>query len=79
MHKGVVTIAEFNKPWKNKLTNYLLNHKILKYDGHWNIFNKKHRIDGRFVQVYGSKWLVKFMSWLTDYRGPNAIKHTLKH
>jgi hypothetical protein len=43
------------------------------------IDNKTGKEVGYFMCTNGNKLAVRFLSWMTDYRGKDAIKHTIKY
>ena len=71
MRKGVITYDH-----KRRLVDYLsiaaVKTGLIKTDGYYPILDNKTKNEvGQFVCVYGNGVVVRFLEFITDYRGKN--------
>lgn len=73
VHYGLVTMLAKERPID----------KLIRLLDKAGIIQPKERVDvhydlddsywGSFVSIKGPKWLVRFLEWASDYRGPDAV------
>jgi hypothetical protein len=78
-YKGVITV-EYGKSFMNRLTSLMNRMKLFKVDGYYTITdNTTDEEIGAFVCVNGFKPVVKFLEWITDYRGKDSKTVTIEY
>ena len=79
MVKGVIT---YN--YKNRVADHIakamLKMKLYKTDGYYPITdNDTGKEIAAFVCVYGNRFAVRFLEWITDYRGKDRKLHIIEY
>lgn len=75
--KGIITLLNENR-LVDRIARFTYVKGWWRITGYYPIFDKTGKETGRFMCAYGNGPLVRFLSWLTDYRGYDAIKHEVK-
>ena len=76
--KGLITVLNENR-LVDRIARFAYLKGLWKITGYYSIFdNKTGEETGRIMCAYGNKFLIRFLSWMTDYRGKDAVTHEIK-
>lgn len=76
--KGLITVLIENR-LVDRIARFAYLKGLWKMTGYYSIFDDKTGKEiGRIACAYGNKTLIRFLSWLTEYRGKDAIEQHVK-
>lgn len=79
MKKGVITVY-YDERIVDKVSKLMYKMHLYKTDGYYPICDDRTKGEvGAIVCVYGNGLIVRFLEWLTDYRGKDATKVTIDY
>ena len=81
MRKGkcIITLLNENR-LVDRIARFAYTKGVWQASGYYPIIeNKTGKEVGYFMCAHGNKLVVRFLSWITDYRGKDAVKHEIKY
>ena len=79
MTKGVITL-DYKERFVDRITKMLYKMKLFQTDGYYPITEEKTGEEvAAFICIKGSATIVRFLEWITDYRGKDGYKVTIDY